>query len=333
MNSQHPLINDQNIVQKSDHSIEISNNTNEINSFDATKQRKTKKNKEDSSHYYLNFKPSKYLSEECTCPICFYLLMDPVSLTCGHNLCFECLESSKRIAQKNDQTHKCPLCRQSIDGQAKPNLPLKNIMINFGGRKYKYEIKKKLNFDNQTKIFETYLISKRYKILIKTIKTYFTENPVITYDELISKLISNPCNYSINEIRYVLSKLHRDIFIVHESNLICTKHIANYLNENYNIISPEDTIRFLLLTTKFSSDNIINKYPNKSPIYLKLVKISHATLYKISLEFDQIHNNINKDKEAKEPAKEEKEEEKEAEKEETEDDEEEYLYESEYESE
>ena len=55
----------------------------------------------------------------CTC--CFEILLSPVSLVCGHNICQSCLSSWFLISSKRI----CPTCRQAWTGMPKINLILK----------------------------------------------------------------------------------------------------------------------------------------------------------------------------------------------------------------
>uniref|UniRef100_A0A8D2DH47 Tripartite motif-containing protein 60 n=1 Tax=Sciurus vulgaris TaxID=55149 RepID=A0A8D2DH47_SCIVU len=48
------------------------------------------------------------LQGECSCPICLDYLKDPVTINCGHNFCFDCLDLSWK--DLND-AFPCPVCR------------------------------------------------------------------------------------------------------------------------------------------------------------------------------------------------------------------------------
>ena len=55
----------------------------------------------------------------CTC--CFEVLLNPISLLCGHNFCLICLANWFLISNKCV----CPTCRQEWIGAPKVNLVLK----------------------------------------------------------------------------------------------------------------------------------------------------------------------------------------------------------------
>jgi len=43
-----------------------------------------------------------------TCPICMDVLFEPVTLTCGHSYCIDCLY---KLEQQNKSKKECPACR------------------------------------------------------------------------------------------------------------------------------------------------------------------------------------------------------------------------------
>ncbi len=57
------------------------------------------------------------LPEECPCPVCLEVQVDPHQVTCcGKIFCKSCLD--KLIEDKND----CPTCRQNLEGRYFPDV-------------------------------------------------------------------------------------------------------------------------------------------------------------------------------------------------------------------
>ncbi|XP_025078895.1 E3 ubiquitin-protein ligase rnf168-like isoform X2 [Pomacea canaliculata] len=52
--------------------------------------------------------------DECKCPICMYILIEPVTLPCAHELCMPCY---KKNVEEGSFT--CPLCRTRISNWAR----------------------------------------------------------------------------------------------------------------------------------------------------------------------------------------------------------------------
>ncbi|XP_065116906.1 nuclear factor 7, ovary-like [Paramisgurnus dabryanus] len=66
--------------------------------------------------------------EDLTCPVCYEIFKDPVFLSCGHNVCKECLQQF----WKTKNTQQCPICRRRSSKDEPPgNLVLKNICESF----------------------------------------------------------------------------------------------------------------------------------------------------------------------------------------------------------
>lgn len=51
---------------------------------------------------------------ECTCPICMYILIEPVTLPCNHTLCMPCFQQNVQEVNLC-----CPLCRLRISAWAR----------------------------------------------------------------------------------------------------------------------------------------------------------------------------------------------------------------------
>ncbi len=64
---------------------------------------------------------SKLIADDYTCTCCFEILLNPVSLLCGHNICALCLANWFLISSKSI----CPTCRQEWTGYPKINIVLK----------------------------------------------------------------------------------------------------------------------------------------------------------------------------------------------------------------
>ncbi|XP_077015563.1 ret finger protein-like 4B [Tamandua tetradactyla] len=53
---------------------------------------------------------AKSLREEATCPVCLELFSNPISLSCAHTFCFNCIQNW--ILENNESKLICPLCRE-----------------------------------------------------------------------------------------------------------------------------------------------------------------------------------------------------------------------------
>jgi hypothetical protein len=50
----------------------------------------------------------------CTCAVCLEVLLDPVTLSCGHSLDQACLERVLQMAEAGRGQRACPTCREAI---------------------------------------------------------------------------------------------------------------------------------------------------------------------------------------------------------------------------
>ncbi|XP_072539223.1 zinc-binding protein A33 [Salminus brasiliensis] len=74
------------------------------------------------------------LELELSCPICFYLFSEPVTLHCGHSFCLTCLEKSRDSEGCGPEVqHQCPECRVEYQDTEFPqkNFKLRNIVRSY----------------------------------------------------------------------------------------------------------------------------------------------------------------------------------------------------------
>ncbi|XP_006885712.1 PREDICTED: tripartite motif-containing protein 6-like [Elephantulus edwardii] len=70
------------------------------------------------------------IRDEVTCPVCLELLMEPMSLDCGHSFCQGCITGNSKQAELNhEKKSTCPVCRTSYQpGHLRPNRHLASIV-------------------------------------------------------------------------------------------------------------------------------------------------------------------------------------------------------------
>ncbi|XP_023365514.1 tripartite motif-containing protein 5 [Otolemur garnettii] len=70
------------------------------------------------------------MKEEVTCPICLELLIEPLSLDCGHSFCQACIsENQKKSTIDQEGQSSCPVCRITYQLENLcPNRPLANVV-------------------------------------------------------------------------------------------------------------------------------------------------------------------------------------------------------------
>ncbi|KAM8798877.1 E3 ubiquitin/ISG15 ligase TRIM25-like [Eudromia elegans] len=54
------------------------------------------------------------LADELSCPICLSLYKSPVSLSCGHNFCKECIQRTLSAQQLSNAPYSCPMCKTQL---------------------------------------------------------------------------------------------------------------------------------------------------------------------------------------------------------------------------
>ncbi|XP_074958226.1 LOW QUALITY PROTEIN: E3 ubiquitin/ISG15 ligase TRIM25-like [Phalacrocorax aristotelis] len=54
------------------------------------------------------------LEDELSCPICLSLYRNPVSLSCGHSFCKQCIQQALSAQQQSKAPYSCPMCKLQL---------------------------------------------------------------------------------------------------------------------------------------------------------------------------------------------------------------------------
>ncbi|XP_077117507.1 E3 ubiquitin/ISG15 ligase TRIM25-like [Ranitomeya variabilis] len=85
-------------------------------------------------HFFLlpSAMASAGLEKELECSICMDIYEDPVTLRCGHNFCWDCIDQNLNV-QEESGVYSCPECREEFEERPdlQRNITLCNVVENF----------------------------------------------------------------------------------------------------------------------------------------------------------------------------------------------------------
>lgn len=211
----------------------------------------------------------EFLNQECTCPVCLDLFVEPVTLTCGHSLCQDCIGGSY-----NDM--RCPTCREEIAHGIKPNKILQNLLIQYGGKKYDKLVKNKKVIKEIEQTLNNYRRSGYYNCLQKDILRGLKKYTSILYSELIETKVSNNVQLDELEFRYVLNQLHQqNKIVIQDEEIILHELLISYISTHTDL--PPKVICRLMALTNSKLEMVAIKFPEKSKTNKKIVNFSLMT--------------------------------------------------------
>ena len=159
-----------------------------------------------------------------SCPICLELIVEPVTLPCGHNLCKYCEEN---IPYDNAKKL-CCVCRSYYHVEPKMNIDLHNILMNVNKDEY---TKRLVNIGHQRmmNVWGTkYFNERRFKMLLKRIIHLVDLNQKIEYENLVKKMVG------FNEKEIIIALKHldeRDDIIIMDDDIISVINLDRYLKD------------------------------------------------------------------------------------------------------
>ncbi|CAF1088451.1 unnamed protein product [Didymodactylos carnosus] len=118
----------------------------------------------DNSRYNQNIKKVyEMFDEQCHCPICLQVLVEPVTILCGHSYCLSCL---KQFLQSSDISVGCPMCRVNLSYLQNNTIQINSILKYLLETRYGNEyFEKKLEVD-QDRLESERKLSVMKKLLI-----------------------------------------------------------------------------------------------------------------------------------------------------------------------
>lgn len=102
--------------------------TSQVTTMTAMKVNKEEEQEEEEEEE--EEKQEESSNEIMSCGVCFQLLLDPVTLNCGHSFCQICL--ARLWQTSNNAILLCPMCRQPW-AESGRSLPSVNVLFRYGG--------------------------------------------------------------------------------------------------------------------------------------------------------------------------------------------------------
>lgn len=186
---------------------------------------------------------------DLSCPVCLELIVEPITLPCGHNICMYCEDH----VQFENNAKLCCICRHSYNIVPKINIDLHTILMNMNEEKYK----SRMDYVSNKRMIDIwqkrYFSDKRSKLLQKKIVHLVDTNQKMYYDDLVNDL----SKYSNNEkeILIALKYLHEkeDVIIINDE-IISIIDLDRYMKDLLSLHSLTVEKALYLLIKGYAED-------------------------------------------------------------------------------
>ena len=182
-------------------------------------------------------KPTKaqQVLDECICPICKELMMNPTTTVCAHSFCIDCIKSAS--------TTSCPVCRARIGSEFKKNTTLATTIAILGGVKYKKRLSEHERIQERKRVLEQYISSSRYTTLKSIIRSFLAQaDGAHTYEQVAAQFST----YDSLEIQYVMHRMYgeKELF-AHNDMIIAYSRLPSYVGTHASRMTDRDTLLLL----------------------------------------------------------------------------------------
>lgn len=219
---------------------------------------------------------------DLNCPVCLDILIDPVTLSCGHSFCIQCLKSSCVNEYNKKLIKNCMICKKELDihlDKHAVNTFMVSLLKSYPG--YVEEIKARNAARHYENLKNKFKSSKLQKYMSQLIIKIILDNGYIHIDNFIQCILCNNTDVKLEDpviifiygIKFLLKTMYdkNDILIFKDMLFPCNGiTVDNYIRNNIETLSG--------IEVYYLNDYSINK---------KL----HACKLKYELEnFDLIHS-------------------------------------------
>lgn len=228
-------------------------------------------NKSDSVSKSHHSKEIREAIKECICIICHDILLEPVTLVCGHSLCLGCFGQLKSMKSSSSDIIKCPMCHKAMKNTISVNLVLSDILKKLGGRRYKKRIQTANLSKLYDKVIAEYCESSRYDLLYSIIEDYIGEKKIVEHSDIVDFFFQ----YDECELTFILCEFlqeNGDDYVVHNNTIINNDQVTTYISNNK--LHAKDEIMILLSFIDSKKSDYLNDLSNylKKKYHYKLKK-------------------------------------------------------------